>query len=69
VLFQFQLNKKELGIGKSALVHALTNNDNNSSSLNNSSLEAIEVFIPETDICIIDTAGYGAVLRVNITFI
>lgn len=26
----------------------------------------IEVFIPETDTCIVDTCGYGALIRVNI---
>lgn len=54
-----------IGIGKSALVQAFTSVIEERSVKNN--YNPIEVFIPETDTCIVDTCGYGALLRVNIT--
>ncbi|EIE87922.1 hypothetical protein RO3G_12633 [Rhizopus delemar RA 99-880] len=53
------------GIGKSALVQALSTLSVNQST---SSLEPSESFVPSTDTCIVDTCGYGATVRPDIIF-
>ncbi|KAG2211813.1 hypothetical protein INT47_004499 [Mucor saturninus] len=55
------------GIGKSALVQALTTVVEERSNVKNS-YTPIEVFIPETDTCIVDTCGYGASIRAEVIF-
>ncbi|KAG1470008.1 hypothetical protein G6F56_002927 [Rhizopus delemar] len=53
------------GIGKSALVHALTTLQASHSVC---SLEPIEHFVPFTNICVVDTCGYGASMRPEVIF-
>ncbi|CEI88399.1 hypothetical protein G6F70_002675 [Rhizopus microsporus] len=59
------------GIGKSALVHALStadNSDNTTRANPPSSFEPTEYFLPSTDICVVDTCGYGASIRPDTIF-
>ncbi|KAI8994871.1 Septin-domain-containing protein [Pilobolus umbonatus] len=57
------------GIGKSALVHALSatpiSERNNST---HDSYEPIEVMNPANNICMIDTVGYGSILQADVIF-
>lgn len=63
------LNEKK-GIGKTSLVHALTSISplpEEENHLNSPMLEPIEVLSMNSDLCVIDTCGYGALLRVKYT--
>lgn len=54
------------GIGKSALVQALSSSSSTTTTTtSHTSFEPVEVFNKEnSDTCIVDTCGYGALLRV-----
>ncbi|KAK4517784.1 uncharacterized protein ATC70_001128 [Mucor velutinosus] len=60
------------GIGKTSLVHALTSTlplpEEEDSHVANPVLEPIEVLSIDADLCVIDTCGYGALLRAEIVF-
>ncbi|KAI9274057.1 Septin-domain-containing protein [Helicostylum pulchrum] len=56
------------GIGKSALVQTLAGLEDLPENNNESPFQPIEVFVPDTDICIVDTIGYGALIRADVIF-
>ncbi|GAN03632.1 hypothetical protein MAM1_0044c03087 [Mucor ambiguus] len=60
------------GIGKTSLVHALTSTlplpEEEDSHVTNPALEPTEVLSMNADLCVIDTCGYGALLRAEIVF-
>ncbi|KAG2234863.1 hypothetical protein INT48_000526 [Thamnidium elegans] len=53
--------------GDSALVQTLAGLEDLPEN-NESLFEPIEVFVPDTDICIVDTVGYGALIRADVIF-